>query len=59
MTPEQRRWKWVKYEYLPEIVRPYFDKGFKPPKVKPEPSQTQEKDKKATEKPKAAEETKQ
>lgn len=23
MTPEQRRWKWVKYEYLPEDMKPF------------------------------------
>ena len=24
MTPEQRRWKWVKYEYLPDDMKPFF-----------------------------------
>jgi len=35
-TPEQRRWKWVKYEYLPDEMKPYI----RPPSKKDSKKET-------------------
>jgi hypothetical protein len=44
-TPDQRRWKWVKFEFLPEDMKPFI----RPPKQETEKKDTKRKPGKATE----------
>lgn len=56
MTPAQRRWRWVKYEFLPDDMKPFFPappgmKAEKPKPTKPDANaQAEEKKPKVVEK---------